>query len=238
MHTMHAAAVMFTLGLANLATPSPVSTREAIPGDALQAESRGFTLVVKVTDLETDFASSINGYTLSTIHVGAGLALAGLYSDSARIWYVNGTEEEVYSDGKGTVISDGGTPPFPNGISLGPSENAVSPVRVEAGEGTRGVQLTTTPGSDIYLTAPTEGTYVACNESVPYYQDQKFLLLKYSESLDEGYNNTAQSGGPEGCAVIRLLPKCAELPDLPEGSLASHDFAREVRCYEDVAAIG
>lgn len=42
---------------------------------------------------------------------------------------------------------------------------------------------------------------------------------------------------PEGCVAVRLVPQCAVLEDLREGSMASYDFVGSARGYEDVAVI-
>lgn len=209
-----------------LSLVSLVALAAAAPCPA-QDKSKGFTLYVHVTDKATDLAPSVEGYSLSTIHDGAGQAIAGLYTDSARVWYLNGTEAQI-TDNEGTVIADGGTPPFPNGIDVLAAKDGISSVRVDAGPGTPGVQLSTSPDSYTYLTAPTDGTYLACLEPVPYYGNREFLLLKHAE---------AGKAPPSKCAKIRLVPQCAELPELPQGALASHEFAREVGCYKAVALI-
>ncbi|KAM0278478.1 hypothetical protein ACHAQH_005145 [Verticillium albo-atrum] len=223
----------FLVGLAGLTTASPLAARQVSYPE--KSKSLGFTLVVNVTDPASDFCESINHYTLSSIHVGAGQALAAISTDSARVWYLNGTQQEI-SESQGTVVTDGGTPPFPNGIDIAEAEDSVSAVRVDAGDGTKGVQLANFPDPYTYLTAPLAGSYLVCNESVPYYQGRKFLLLKHAETeVDE--DGEIESNVPEDCVAVRLLPQCADLEDLPEGAIASHAFANEVGCYDNVTSI-
>lgn len=217
-------ALIALVGLASLAAAAPT------PGPACPAgghppvsQSKGFTLVVNVTDLATDLEPSVQGYTLSTIHDGAGQAVAGLYNDSAPVWYLNGTDADI-KDKSGSIIMDGGTPPFPMGIDVLAAKDGVSSVRVDAGPGTPGVQLATDRYT--YVTAPKAGTYAACREPLAYYGGREFLVLKHAEG-----------DVPEGCAEIKLLPQCAELEALPEGAISSHEFARDVDCYEDVSSI-
>ncbi|EGY15404.1 hypothetical protein HYQ45_002441 [Verticillium longisporum] len=223
----------FLVGLAGLTSASPLAVRQT--SYPQKSTSSGFTLVVNVTNPAADFCESINHYTLSSIHVGAGQALAAISTGSARVWYVNGTQQEI-SESKGTVVTDGGTPPFPNGIDIAEAEDSVSAVRVDAGDGTKGVQLTSGSEPYAYLTAPVIGSYVVCNESVPYYQGRKFLLLKHAET-EINEKGESESNIPEDCVAIRLVPQCAKLADLPAGAIASHQFVNEVGCYDDVASI-
>lgn len=212
------------LGLAASVAASPISTSRSTSG---LSTSKGFTLVVNVTNPETDFTPSINLNTLSTIHDGAGMAVAGIYPDSARVWYMNGTAAQV-EEQKATIISDGGTPPFPNGLRIPEPEKDVSMLRVDVGTGYPGVQL---PGAsdaaETYLIGPGAGSYVVCLEPLEYYHGQEFLVLEYAK----------EGKVPKGCAEVNLLPQCAVLEPLPEGALSSHEFAQEVKCYDDVASI-
>ncbi|CRK33002.1 hypothetical protein BN1708_005954, partial [Verticillium longisporum] len=211
----------FLVGLAGLTSASPLAVRQT--SYPQKSTSSGFTLVVNVTNPAADFCESINHYTLSSIHVGAGQALAAISTGSARVWYVNGTQQEI-SESKGTVVTDGGTPPFPNGIDIAEAEDSVSAVRVDAGDGTKGVQLTSGSEPYAYLTAPVIGSYIVCNESVPYYQGRKFLLLKHAET-EINEEGESESNIPEDCVAIRLVPQCAKLADLPAGAIASHQPA-------------
>ncbi|KAL2756538.1 hypothetical protein ACRALDRAFT_1062283 [Sodiomyces alcalophilus JCM 7366] len=191
-----------------------------------QSKSKGFTLVVKVTEPTTDFEPSIDQYYVSSIHVGPGQALGGVDPQSARIWYQNGTASDI-GQGKGTIVWDSGEPAFPHGFKLAEAEDQVSPVRVDIGHGTTGIQIASPWDSSYpHLTVPGgTGSYIVCNETVRYYGERKFLVLKY-----------AAADVPKGCAKIRLVPQCAELPG--EGSLSRQDFAQEVQCYDDVAKSG
>lgn len=101
-------------------------------------------------------------------------------------------------------------------------------ISINAGTGEAGVQLAQFPEHYPILRAPSQpGTYVACNQTEPYYR-QNFITVRAV------YDNLSV---PENCVAIALVPQCAELPTLPAGSLASHEFANDVNCYEDVAAI-
>jgi hypothetical protein len=82
-------------------------------------------------------------------------------------------------------------------------------------------------------------TFVICNETIEWVSrndTEKFPVLDLVlESNDEvgGWGMWV----PDGCVPVRLVPQCAPLPDLEPGSPATHEFAQEVRCYDDVSAI-
>lgn len=178
--------------------------------------------MVKVTDSTTDFEPSIDSYYVSSIHVGAGQALGGVDPQSARIWYQNGTASDL-AYGQGTIVWDGGSPPFPHGFKLVYEQDLVSVVRVDVGPGTPGVQIISSSDSSYpFLTAPDNiGTYIVCEETVAYYGERQFLVLKH-----------AAADVPKGCAVVQLVPQCAELPD--DGSLSRQEFAQKAPCYDDI----
>ncbi|KAH7375206.1 hypothetical protein B0T11DRAFT_292930 [Plectosphaerella cucumerina] len=187
-------------------------------------KSAGFELVAVVTNPATDLTPSINFWTLSTIHDGAGRAVAGLSNDAASVWYLNGTENQI-KDYESSLLTDAGTPPFPNGLDFVYTPSGTADLRVDAGPGTPGVGLN--QNRDLfYLSAPgNDGTYMACRESIPYYSGKEFIVLKY-----------AYHGVPQGCAEIRLVPQCAELAPLPPNALASHEYAMPVPCHVSVEA--
>jgi hypothetical protein len=218
---------MHTIALFSLAT----FTVAAAPTDLLHpATSKGFTLVAKVTDAKVDFTLSINNWVFSTIHTGAALNVAVLSEGYARVFYENGTAAEAAA-GNTSIITDGATPPVPFGVSiqsptqfdsLYPTEHSIF---VNAGYGTRA----SIPPSGLPVLRNGQdiggGTFVACNNSVPYYQNMKFITLQYA------YGNETV---PSGCAPVVLLPQCAALSELPDNAYASHEFAVEVRCFGDV----
>lgn len=141
-----------------------------------------------------------------------------------------GTAEETRYN-QAHTLSDGGTPPFPFGLAVADAPDAggaLHGVSLNAGTGEAGVQLAQFPAPYPVLRTPqTPGTYAACNQTEPYYR-QNFITVR---AVDDA------AAVPDGCVAVTLVPQCAELPALPAGSLASHEFANEVNCYEDVASI-
>ncbi|KAM4056329.1 hypothetical protein HRG_003246 [Hirsutella rhossiliensis] len=230
-------ASVLTLGLLGLAAAAPATVKsQATPHYPETSKSNGFHLVVNVTDGSKDFSPSIQNTYVSSIHVGAGLALVGNIASpsNARIFYQNGTADE-HRYRKTTVITDSGTPSFPSGIKLvrDKGSDAVSTAHLDAGPGTSGIGLTGFPEPYVFLNPE---TWLACNESIPYYQNKYFIIFKQANTTvgkDGGINRNV----PKDCAPVRLIPECTKLNDLPSGSYSSHDFAIEDRCYGDVKLI-
>ncbi|KAI1075762.1 hypothetical protein F5B20DRAFT_558524 [Whalleya microplaca] len=240
---------MFTaflsLGLAGLASAVPLSSRQVVPHYPPTSSSTGFRLIANVTDPSTDLNPPINNWVFSGIHVGAGLNDAVLLADSGadtgRIFYHNGTAEEIRY-GKGSILTDGGTPPFPFGIYVqgnnesAPQDPSEYGVDVNVGSGTIGVSLEQFPDPYTYLTGGSTGVFIACPRNEPYYQ-KEYIVIRRSYDTTDPVTALPVHHVPKDCTAIRLIPECATLNDLPEGSTASHEFAANTKCYEDVSAI-
>ncbi|KJZ74476.1 hypothetical protein HIM_06072 [Hirsutella minnesotensis 3608] len=231
---MITAAIICLLGLA--AAKPLAADATAKPRYPQASKSRGFHLVVNVTDRSRDFSPPIQNTYVASIHTGAGLALVGNVrgTDNARIFYQNGTAEERRSSTT-TVITDSGTPSFPSGVQLVKDKDSdfTSTAHLDAGPGTRGVRISRSPESYAYLLPE---TWLACNESLPYYQGKYFIIFKQSNSTVDGDGNITQNI-PDRCAPVRLIPQCTKLNDLAKGSYSSHLYAIEDRCYKDVKSI-
>lgn len=223
-----------SLGLmAALTSATPLASRQVVPNYPPTSTSQGFYLVVNVTDPSTDFDPPINNQYVNSIHVGAALNLVGVTPSPGRIFYQNGTVEEVRY-GQSTVITDGATPPSPFGLTLNPDEGSdvVSTARLDVGFGTVGVVLSRFPDPYTYLLPQ---TFLACNEEVDYYH-QEMIIIKRSDFTvnDDG---TIDYNVPDNCAAVRLLPECTELNELPDDAYSSHEFAANSQCYEDVSEL-
>ncbi|KND87161.1 hypothetical protein TOPH_08207 [Tolypocladium ophioglossoides CBS 100239] len=231
--------IAFTLSLLGIAAASPLVGRQSSdhgPRFPQQSTSKGFYLVVNVTDPSRDFTPSIQNNYINSIHVGAGLALvgAGSAANNPRVFYQNGTASEVHYR-QGTVISDGGLPPAPYGVSLpaGEGSGEVSTVHLNGGPGTKGIGLTRVPEPYAFLYPE---TYAVCNESVAYYRGKHFLILKHIKTTPRP-DGTVEHNVPKECAPVRLFPECTELNKLPSGAISSHEFAQESGCYNNVSSI-
>lgn len=207
------------LGLVGLAAAAPSCPAPA----ANLGTSKGVNLRVKLQDGSKDLASPVAGQYVTSIHDGAGTNLVGFTADRPRVFYVNGTDGD---SGRWTTLSDGGTPAVPYGIALhgetGGKDSGVQIARMDAGDADPGIYA---PEKDSRPALSPDG-WLACEEELQYYGGKKFNVLRHTE---------AGKDAPEECVGIQLLPECATLEDLPEGALASHEFARTVSCYKDAS---
>lgn len=231
-----------SLSLLGLASAVPFTSRQVVPNYPPTSLSTGFRLIANVTDPSKDLDPPVNNWVFNAIHTGAGFNDAVLEADgddSGRIFYQNGTAAELrYAQGH--VLTDGGTPPFPFGISIaGPDEvdaNGYHDVSVNAGSGNVSVQLTQFPVVYPILRAGTSGTYIACPQVVPYY-NAEYITIRWAYDVFNSTTALYDHQVPDACVAINLVPECATLNTLPEGSLSSHEYAANSTCYADVSAI-
>lgn len=190
--------------------------------------ARGLKLRVRLRDPRADLASPVQHQYVRSIHEGAGTNLVGFRADTGLVFYVNGTDSD---DGMSwSIVSDGGTPPAPYGLSLhtldddDDDDRDVQVARLDVGPGDDGVYVPAAGAGRPQL-RPTG--WLACNEPLAYYGGKRFNVLRRGGTTGEL--------PPEECVAVALLPECAELKELPEGALASHEFVREVSCYRDAS---
>ncbi|RYP73696.1 hypothetical protein DL769_004167 [Monosporascus sp. CRB-8-3] len=229
---------LLPLGLSGLVSAVPLSSRQFVPNYPPTSTSKGFRLIVNVTDPTKDLSPPVNGWSFSTVHTGAGLSDAVVSADQGigRIYYQNGTAEEIRYK-SGSVLSDGGTPLFPWGIRVQARGEADEPaVRVNAGSGTKGVALSAFPEPYSYLTGTNPGVYAVCPRFIPYY-NATFNVVRWAYDEFDYATGFYERTVPEDCVAVNFLPQCADLPEPPEGSLSSHEFAANSKCYEDVRSI-
>ncbi len=225
------------LGLAGLAAAAPTSTTGPLYPPT--SSSNAFNLVLNVTDPARDLNPPVHGTFVTSIHVGPPFNYVGQSSDAhaARLFYVNGTAADVRY-GQSTTVSDGGTPPFPQVLSLvqDAGSETLSTLFLNAGNGGAGNYRTGLAGFPNPIPELYPTTYVACTEPLAYYGGKEFVIIKQAQTT-VGADGQIEHNIPEGCAPLSLLPQCATLNELPAGSLSSHDLAAETRCYEDVNSI-
>lgn len=213
------------LGVAGVAFAG-VCTRVDSEDPAISS-SKGFNLVISLADPSDDFDPPVQDTYVTSIHTGAGLALIGNTDDkeTGRIFYQNGTEAE-YKDKQSTVITDGGTPPFPSGFTIDSEDggDGLTYGHLDAGFGTPGVALLDDEGVSYLL----PGYYLACYEPIEYYQGKEFIVIRHSDEEDDV---------PEQCRSVRLVPQCTKLNELPDDATSSHEYALDSPCYKDVASI-
>ncbi|KAK8105083.1 hypothetical protein PG999_008442 [Apiospora kogelbergensis] len=233
---------VLSLGALGLAAAVPLESRQVVPHYPETKQSKGFSLVANVTDPSKDLNPPINHWRLASLHVGAGLGDAVLESDFAWTFYLNGTAEDVRY-GRAHTLADGGTPPFPWGIAVDeagtsyPDMGALHGISINAGSGEAGIEPARFPEHYPTLLTPHAGTYVACNQTEPYYRQNFITVRAVFDTVDPATGLDVRPPLPDQCVAITLVPQCADLPDLPEGSQSSHQFANTINCYEDVASI-
>ncbi len=59
---------------------------------------------------------------------------------------------------------------------------------------------------------------MTCNQLEPYY-GKHYTMARYSHSIWDEANHQLVNYIPEECVAVRLIPQCAVLEDLPEGSM-------------------
>ncbi|CAG8952396.1 hypothetical protein HYFRA_00001143 [Hymenoscyphus fraxineus] len=179
-----------------------------------RSTSESFRLIANVT--ANDLTPSINGWELSSYHIGAGQGYAVLTNPTpsvGRIFYTNGTAEDIRYR-QSDILSDGGTPLFPFGIVL----NQDKSVSVNAGLGTPGVNLALFPDPISALSAVGKDGFYACQTALPF-------------SPIQIYTRAYEEETPAGCADVTLLAQCSE------SSGAEHPFGATSGCYADVKGI-
>ncbi|KAL2199490.1 hypothetical protein P885DRAFT_29150 [Corynascus similis CBS 632.67] len=195
-----------------------LATATALPEEPTTSRSNGFNLVAHVTDPSSDLTPSVEGLLLTTAHTGAGFNAAVFSDDNyERIFYQNGTVPK-----QSTLLTDGGTPPFPFSLQVQSAGEPRRIIDISIGQGTR--HYVDAHGS--LINAEGAGTWLACNAVVPYY-NQTFTTLQYTYA-----GQTEDTADLEGCAIIELRAKCTELNDLPDDAYSTHEFAQEVKCEE------
>lgn len=198
--------------LSSLALVAAASALPNWQGRGAAATSNAFTLMAHVPDPNIDLDPSVEGLVLSSAHTGAGTGVAVFTDGTPRLFYQNGTA------GASTLLTDSGSPPFPSSLQLQGITEPRTASSISIGQGSPayvGDFGTVINGIEV-------GTFLACPEVVPYY-NQTFITLQYV------YGDAA-AGDVPGCAIIDLQAKCDTLNDLPEGSISNHDFATDVVC--------
>lgn len=98
------------------------------------------------------------------------------------------------------------------------------------------MSLSAFPNPYTYLTGKAPGTFVACPRTVRYY-NAEYIVVRFAYDVFDAATALYVRDIPKGCTAINLIPECDTLPELPEGSLASYEFAQSSKCYADVSAI-
>ena len=193
--------------------------------------SKGFNLVVNVTDPSRDFEESVHNKFLTALHSGLNDNLVGVAEegDQIPVFYQNGTEQDRQRSGS-RLAADLGNPPSAFGFSLqsGADSSFVSTANLSPGPGKVAVALTHEPVPYAFLNL---SIFAICNQPLPIYQGMEYKVLRQFRT-----KNSAEMI-PNNCVPVTIIPQCAVLEDLPKGSRDSHDLASDSECYADVSSI-
>jgi hypothetical protein len=225
-----------SLALAGIAAASPLAIRDYPPTSMAQA----FHIVANVTDPSKDLNPPINGFFITGVHIGAGLAAAVLAKTEPAYFFVNGTNVDVsaaYTSIALPPIGYTGGGPVPQGFQFGTTddENIMS-IGLNNGPGTHGAGVY--PGlrssyADVF--APWSGSFMVCHIDKPMYGRPQYQV-RYSKTYAKGPNGPFDYDIPADCVAIRLLAQCADLPPL-QGVDELDIIVEGVKCYNDVASI-
>lgn len=185
----------------------------ALAGGFAHAPNFAITANVKVNS--RDPLSVAQGWNLTSYHIAPCYDYAVFTNITGRTFYANGTTSE-FDTHTSDILSDGGTPPWPWGTIVSPS-NATDDqgrrnVYINCGLGTPGLVVQKTRGYPrvIYGT----GEFYVCNSTLLY---GPAITLYYREENEKT---------PTGCADVELKTKCLE-------DETTHEFQRESWCVED-----
>ncbi|KAK3385789.1 hypothetical protein B0H63DRAFT_523105 [Podospora didyma] len=227
------------LGFAVLASATPISF---LPNNLYPAtsSSTGFILIANVTDPTRDLSPSINHFQLTGVHIGAGLETAVLSHNAGRTLYENGSTP----DSIGIAADSVGDGYYPYGLRIGPlpsdqpDASYVQYVGINIGTAQQGVGITTTNSSVdqpwLELYGPDNGTFIVCLEAHPVYGRPQYPV-RFAKIVMVG--GVAYQQIPAACVAITLVPQCAALGNPPPDAVYNHEYARTVRCFDDVASV-
>ncbi|KAJ6779495.1 hypothetical protein PWT90_09023 [Aphanocladium album] len=147
------ASIIAALGLAALATASPLPTK-----------SDGYKLKIQVTDLSQDFTPSIHNQYVVGSHIGAGMSMATpALHDEYSVFHTNGTDADLWA-ARGTVVSGFGRYAQSWNNVRSQDDANLSASILQYGPGTEGVRVIDERG-DLML-GP--GQYMVCDRKLPY----------------------------------------------------------------------
>lgn len=229
------------IGFTCFATALPLSEGEdymyrTVPGFPRTSDSKGFKLVINVTDPSRDFTPPIHHQYISDIYVGVSSKLLGINPPNKPIvFYQNGTWGDIeYS--RGQIMTDSGLIQTPYGMWLTPDQGSwnTSTAYLQLKEAQVGISLV---GWTLPIVVMAPESYAICNQTIPQLHDEHRLILKQFKTIAgrDGIPNTDTI--PKNCVPIKLMPECAVLRPLDVTSISSHKFAYKSRCYTDVAGI-
>ncbi|KAK5661874.1 hypothetical protein OQA88_9982 [Cercophora sp. LCS_1] len=217
---------------ATLAVTTPLVPRSKV-GYTTVLWSNAFLLIANVTNLSMDLDPSVHLWKLNGVHNGAGAETAILTKETGRIFYENGTDDNI-----GVTSDTNG--PYPSSMVIHPLTpdqpyaDYVDNLGINLGMAMRGLGIVPYgeegwPWPSLY--SPDDGTFMACPGVGA--QDHQVRFAKGTVDADGNLSVAV----PLGCAPVTLLAQCMILGNAPAGATYTHDYARQIRCYEDVSNV-
>ncbi|CEJ91028.1 hypothetical protein VHEMI06770 [[Torrubiella] hemipterigena] len=206
-------------------TMAGMASAVVLPRIAIMSESKGFRLLVRVHDYDTDLAAQVNNKYIGGIHIGAARegVLPILDGSKGPVFWVNGTDAELQAN-QGHVFSDLDNGMYPLGWQIYKNpDTLLGSVEMAPGLQTAGVSVFDGGLDGPAYLQPTD--YMACLRPAVYTGE----LTPFIFQRDTKDNAKL----PEDCVIVKLLPECAYLQDLPAGATYNHDHAQTSRCYVD-----
>jgi hypothetical protein len=218
---------ILALSLAGLVVASPTG-----PAYPETTTARGFRLVVNVTDVSRDFDPPIHNTYITGVRVGTltDAVIPGEDHKHARIFFVNGTQDEALAD-KATTVWPSWDVYESWRVELEAGSGTLSSAHMADGPGTPGVGIRHYKSPFALLTPE---TYIACSEVLPIGGRQpviKQARTTYPPNAAPNHNI------PANCVPVRLLSECAELLPLSPRARFDYRFAAQTQCYTNVTAI-
>lgn len=203
--------------------------------------AEAFRLVVRLTQPSEDFNSIQNTY-ISHIPTGIeGHQLMGQTTDvnKAVTFYLNGTTTaKQYIQVLTETFTD-----FSSGIRLDPMDGNVFVRTAYLNEGVADVGFSLKTPSENYAFLHPQ-TWAACKEKSPLDKNRDVIIFKQAVTTTDAIYGTVDLNIPRGCAAVRLVPECAKLDVLGEGSVLApkelkpnHDNVIRSDCYKSVKDI-
>ncbi|KAK4187677.1 hypothetical protein QBC35DRAFT_229965 [Podospora australis] len=212
--------------------------------------TKTFRLIANLTNPSLDLSPSVQGYTLTSVHVGAGLETAVL-SSSPQLG------STLYENATGGLVVDSSSDSIPFSMVITPWTSApadqadyVNYVGLALGEAQTDITMDTDTSQVLYKL----GTFIVCEETNPTSNAKPQYPVRFAAATP-GAGGVLLQKIPGGCVPITLLAEC--IPDDPAISTTAavkiatatanekdQGFgggvkadSRMVRCYDDAAAV-
>lgn len=186
------------------------SAGPACPAPSADHHSQAIALRIQVAEGQKDLATPVNGWYLTPEHtIGAGINLAGSYSEPVTVFIVNGT-----SNAEGSEILEAAAGDFAYGLSFTNEKNGVSQGNLNIGGGDRHYYIA---GSGAPLLKGPK-SFIMCDREIEGQQGRHSNVLM----------GLAPNAKPaDNCVPVTLEARCAEFP---AESHVDRTNAYNVRC--------